>query len=207
MLDRVRLALRSQFQGGFWFPWLQKSLAFLYKYACAGILFKNWLRGKDDKAQAVASEAYVLATLALGLVWIVFLHNWPGSFLASPKARFLGATIALYRVAEIEIVSLNWIFVATERLHGVRRSLALFAFNLVEVVVFSSITTSLLGCQTGAGTLENLREGAAAVFGLRLMSVVQPSCQPIAYIQVVAAATLLSVVVANLVGTVAPPER
>ena len=54
--------------------------------------------------------------------------------------------IALYRVCDIALFAVNWVFVHAGWLLSTKRSLAMFLINLVEVIVCYPIIAISFGC-------------------------------------------------------------
>ena len=204
-MQRLRHTLRKRLRDGFWFPALQRAVGWLGDYASIGNRFIRWV--DDDgtrKGPAGAAELYVAFTLIVGVGWLALItHSVP--VLAAGPVRFIGAAFAIYRVVEIGLFSLDWVFVAQGRLQSERRSLACFLVNLFEVAVFSSIAAILGGCLGPLPTLSVLYNSLVAIFGLGLVEVGPGcACLVIAHTELLVAATVISVVLANLIGSVAP---
>jgi len=209
MLTSARDWLRTKLSAGLWFPWLQAAIRFLYTKFCLSYRFKTWLADGRDPPPG-ASELFLAVVLALGVIWFSIIDAALHPLLRAAGFRVLGVGIVLYVVTDLFLFSLHWTFVDTGRLHAIRRSLAGFLLNLIEIALYFSIAFSLLACpapSTKHWTLlyDNLR----AVFTLQLAIDAKeaPTCYLLAHYEVIVAATLLIIVIASLVGEVVRKEK
>lgn len=197
----MRAWLSKKLKNGFWVPVFITLIRHLYERGSIGYRFKQWLK-TDGKSPRGASELYQVCWLVTAVLWLSLI-KLPVSLLSETWARNLGVLIAAYRILEIVLFALHWVFVTEdERLHGVRRSLAGFLLNIVEISLYTSIALLLMQCETAvesqwAMVYSNIK----ATFGLSLPQTANnPICHVSAHSQLVAASILLPLVVASLVG-------
>jgi len=197
----MRTWLSEKLKDGFWVPIFIAIIRHLYERGSIGYRFKQWLR-TDGKSPCGASELYQVCWFVTAVLWLSLIKH-PVSLLSETWIRNLGALIAAYRVLEIVLFALHWVFVAEdEKLHGVRRSLAGFLLNIVEVSLYASIALLLTQCASAVKSQWAIvYNSIKATFGLSLPQTVDNLvCHVSAHIQLVAASILLSLVVASLVG-------
>lgn len=209
MKQDLRATLRRWLREGFWFPVFQGALDGLAANVSLGNHWKSWLRDPDDaKPPRGAAEVYQFVWLVGALCWTAGL-SISAPLLASGPARAIGGIVALYRVLEIALFALHWVFVSTSPLHGTRRSLAQFVANLFEVAALSSIALTLWNCQVGTGSAwGSLYSHLASVFTLGVVPVSDSRpCQFVAHAELVTAALLLSVAVASVIGGLVRGEQ
>ena len=208
MLTKIRNWLRTKLSAGFWFPLLQAAIGFLYTRFSVGYRFKRWLADSGDPPRG-ASELYQAVLLAVAITWLALIDTAPHPLLRDAGFRICGAAVVLYVVTELFLFSLHWTFVDTGKLHAVRRSLAGFLLNLVEIAFYFSIAFSLLACPGPSTTQWGLLyDNVRAVFTLQLpIDAPAPRCRTLAHYEVIVAATLLVIVIASLVGEVVRKEK
>jgi hypothetical protein len=163
-----------------------------------------WLKEpSEEKTPRGASELYQLIGLLIGTTWLLVI-TIPIQPLSFWLVRLIAALLAAYRVLEIFLFSLHWTFVAKAKLHGVRRSLASFILNLLEVALYSSIIIILAACAPpSASTWTVVYDNLRAVFSLGLPATEAFTvCRIIGHFELVIAGTLLLITVASLVGGV-----
>jgi hypothetical protein len=208
MMNRMRAWLSLKLQKGFWFPCVTKALSFLYEKYSLGYRFKVWLKN-DSENPSGASELYQACWLLIALLWISFIW-WPNELLSEAWARYIGVAVAGYRVSEIMLFALHWIFVSeTEKLHSIRRSLAGFILNIVEIALYTSLVVIFTNCEVQAESQWHIvYSHLSAAFGLSLPPTAQPvGCRMVAHAQLAVSSVLFSIAVASLVGGVLRGEK
>ena len=201
-LDSLRKWLTSQLKTGFWFPVLTRILDRTYKIL-PGTKFSVWLEHADG-----APELCGLLTLVVGLLWLAVIQMGAHPALSSPLVQHLSSVVPMVRVTEILLFSLHWVFSANAPLRSVRRSLAAFFLNLVEIAVMFSILR-LLGRCTEESPARVLWQSLSANF--QLEAVAHPAgpswCGFLAHFQTVLAGLVLTIAIASLVGGVLREEK
>lgn len=207
MLKQFRDYLRAKLQEGLWFPRLTVILEFALRRLSICQRFKDWLTNPNEKSPRGASELYQLCGLTLAFVWLAFI-KLPVEPLSVAWVRYIGAAFAIYRVLEFLIFGLHWVFVARGKLHAVRRSLAGFVLNLVEVALYTSITLILIDCAPPTGSQwAVMYQNLAATFGLGLAPTAAACCcRVMTHLELITAGTLVSITIASLVGGVLREE-
>jgi hypothetical protein len=96
----------------------------------------------DDRAGRT-TDWYVLTMLAVSLAWLSLVGlEMPA--LAGPLARGIAVVAILWRVAELLLAVLLWVFVERD-LPEPRRAVLLFCMNLVEIRLIAFVLATLLG--------------------------------------------------------------
>jgi len=208
IMNRLRTWLSRKLKSGFWFPCVVCALKYLYEKFSLGYRFKVWL-SVDSESLRGASELYQACWLFVALVWICFIW-FPSEMLSGAWVKYMGVIIVGYRVSEIVLFALHWVFVSEmERLHGIRRSLAGFILNMIEIALYISIVVILMGCEVQAESQwEVFYNHLSATFGLSLpLTAKLTSCRVVAHAQLVISAVLLSIVIASLVSGILRKEK
>jgi hypothetical protein len=208
MLKQLRTWLQKRLVVGFWFPCFQTAIDLAYNYLSLAQCFNRWLTD-GRKVSRGASEFYQFVLVIIGIFWVTFIDSPVHPVFTNRFFRFVGCVIALYLVTELFLFSLHWTFVATGKLHSVRRSLAGFLVNLFELALYFSIIFNLAGCQKNYTKGWNaVYENLNSVFNLELVAVREIAvCRIAAHYETVIAATLLVIVIASLVGAVVRPDE
>lgn len=207
-MSRLRTWLSRKLKRSFWFPCIVCALKYLYEKLSLGYRFKIWLN-VDSESPRGASELYQACWLFVALVWIYFIW-FPSEMLSSVLVKYMGVIIAGYRVSEIVLFALYWVFVSEmEKLHSIRRSLAGFILNMVEIALYMSIVVMLIDCEIQAKSQwKVLYNHLSATFGLSLpLTAELTSCRVVAHTQLVVSAVLLSIVIASLVSGILRKEK
>lgn len=207
-MSRLRDWLSRKLQKGFWFPYATKALKFLYEKLSLGYRFKVWLRSGSENPRG-ASELYQVFWILVVLVWISLIWR-QNEVLSDAWALRIGIAIAVYRLADIMLFALHWIFVAeTEKLHSIRRSLAGFILNIVEISLCTSVVVILTNCQIQTESQWDIvYNHLSAAFGLSIPATGQAACcRVVAHAQLIVSAVLLAIAVASLVGGVLRGEK
>lgn len=208
MIERLRLWLSGKLDDGFWFPTFKKTLTYLYEKFSLGYRFKRWLKTKD-KSPAGASELYQLCWLVTALLWVALIEV-SAPPLSTVYARRLGVVIATYPIVEVTLFTLHWVFVEEEEtLHSVRRSLAGFTLNLIEIALYASVVRILAACVPRLDSPWHVvHENLKVTFTLSYPSTTEVACcHVVSHGQLAVAAMLISVVVASLVNGVLRKEK
>lgn len=198
---RPRLRMLEQ---GFWFPRLTRLLSAIYRYL-PGTIFNRWL---NDVAGA--SELYQFIMLLIAVVWLSFVQMPLHPVFATAPFAMIGIFLAVIRPSEILLFSLHWVFVANDPLFSVRRSLACFFLNLLEIAFFFAIMSQLASCSLIPSSPWSVVYGnLAAIFKLELVP--RPPgaswCSFLAHYQVIVAGVILPITIASLVGGVLRSEK
>ena len=126
-------------------------------------------------------------------------------FFRISTVRYVAVIIPSYRLIDISLFALHWVFVESRHLEQPRRSLAGFIGNLFEVSIFVTIAQVLTSTpQAGTSVWSTLTTNIAGVFALQptVDSSVGGVSTWIARCQSAIAWFLLIIVVANLIGAV-----
>jgi hypothetical protein len=204
----MRRWLSKALRNGLWFRPFTNLLTFLNNRVSLSNRLKRWLSHEGINPPG-AAELYQLFWLFSLLFWLLVIDR-EVPWLSQPWVRGIAMAIAAYRIFEILIFALHWVFSAKdEQLHSTRRSLALFLINIIEISLLTSVILTLAGCQTGASSTWSLvYNNLAASFGLSLVQTSGPSvCSFGVHAQVIIAGMLLSIAVASLVGGVLRSEK
>lgn len=208
IIAKSRKWLSQKLQNGLWYPQFIKSLQWLYKKFSLGFRFKTCLRN-GGRNPSGASELYQLVWLILGLAWLMMIRN-SVALMSGPMIQFSGIVICSYRLGEIFVFTLHWIFAAEgEKLHDTRRSLALFFLNLIELAIYVAIIFVLRHCLAYEQSQWNL---ALDIFGASfsfspMESIRSGYCSAVDFGRVVLASLLISVAIASLIGGVLREEK
>jgi hypothetical protein len=158
------LVKRLQDNEGLWFPRLARGLRWLYQCGLGHQL--NQALSKRELGGAWVSEAYQLASMAVAVVWLVLIQI---PVLTSGVWMTIGAVVALYRPLEIAVFGLQWLLSTSAKVHSIRRSVAGFILNLIEVGLFCAVAYLVLGSfGPGATTWSVVLTSLAAVFSQEL---------------------------------------
>ena len=206
MLEQIRTRLRASLEKGFWFPRFCAIIDFAYSRFSLGAHFNRWLANGGDAPKGV-SELYQVVLVLIGFVWVLVVDSPIHPALTSQPLQLVGILIALYWITELFVFSLHWTFVATGELEAIRRSLATFLLNLVEIALFFAIVFTLTGCRSMTGWTA-IYDSITSVFNLRLVAVQDNlCCRVAAHYEIIVAGTLLAIIIASLVGAVVRPEK
>ena len=143
------------------------------------------------------------------MVWLLLIEQ-PNAMLSLAWVRYVGVAIIAYRILEIFLFVLNWVFAQEgDLLHGVRRSLAGFILNIFEVALCTSIVLILTDCVVVPDSQWGVvYKNLTASFGLSLVPTVDSTCcRVIAHFQLTTAGILLTAAVASLVGGILRKEK
>jgi hypothetical protein len=203
MPGQWRAVLHRRLEHGFWFPLFTTVIRRTYEHLSLCRRWNRFLRDVDG-----ASESYQVVAVLAGAVWLALIRNATPTILHTSAAVKVGGFVALYRVTEIFVFSIHWVFVAELPLSRVRRSLAGFLVNLLELPVFFAIAFALLDCSVGRGSVWSLfYEHLRSVWTLDLTeSCGGAGCRLLAHYEMACAGLVLLIVVASLVGGVLRPE-
>ena len=197
--------LRRRLSSGFWYPPFVRFVDFTYTRLSLGYGWSRWLAIGDESPDG-ASESYQAAWLAVGAVWVTFIYSVPG--LSGRLFVWLGVALALYRVSEIFLFSVHWVFAARKDLSATRRSLAGFLVNLLELSVFFTVLSILRRCSDSQNRWTIWYEHLRSIWTLELVPTSgSRSCRVFGHYEVVVAGALLLIVVASLVGGVLRREK
>lgn len=132
--------LNDKLSDGFYFPLMITAISLLQK-CTINYQAGRYVREKiaPSKKPKWVSELYQCLFLVPGFFAFIFSECWI-------RIEYLSYPIIVifsYRIFEILIFILNWIFVAEkeELLHSHRRSIAGFLLNIIEVDIYFSIIT------------------------------------------------------------------
>jgi hypothetical protein len=131
-------------------------------------------------------------------------------FLTERWLRLFAALVVFYFISEFFVFLLHWVFVAKPRLESARRSLATFLFNLlIEIPLLFAIVFTLEDCWAPLPSLTaTLKYVLETVFHLEIVRVRDNlGCQLLADYQLIITATLLTIIIASLVNTIARLEK
>lgn len=114
----------------------------------------------------------------------------------------------VYRLFEILVFILNWIFVHEVPVHSYRRSIAGFFLNVVELSLYVSVISLLGGCvPTPIGKYALIHEHLVGIFTLNLPKMkTYPGCQVLSSGEFFLSLLLILVVISSLVGAIARGE-
>jgi len=206
MLDR----LNKIFAKGLYFPLLISILRALERLSI-GFWIKRHIkhRGHTDKSGEKAppwvSELYQLVFVVLGCLAIVFVDV----LAVNAFMKWLGISIFVYRIGDILIFTLNWIFVHDVRLQMYRRSIAGFFLNLGELAIYMSVISLLGNCTSKhIGKYELIYEHLSGIlsFSLPKLETCLPLCQILSAAELFLSVLLILVVIAGLVGGILRKE-
>lgn len=197
---------RLQNCGGFWFPAVRWFLDRLFRTFSLGHRLNAFLDRKSLGGPWVA-EVYEMLSLVIGLLWIALIE-WP--VLTTTAWIVFGLLVVFYRVLEILLFTLHWLFVAEGPVQSYRRSLLGFLINLCEIGIFFTIAYLLLGCfETPKGAWSALLENLSSAFSLEKVSGLHQArwIQVIAWFQLAICWVLVVLIVANVVGAIGRGEK
>jgi len=204
----VRQWLASKLGDGMWFPGFTRGISFLCDHLSLGIRFKRWLgRERVNGNPPGASELYQFIWLCILLIWLAAVDSrvaWSSTSIV----RHFAAAIVGYRLLEIALFCLDWVFCSPdEKLHSYRRSIAMLAVNLLEISLVTTLAAALLACGN-VTLLDALYSNLSAAFSMSLPSLSEGlACSSIAHSQLIASYLIGFVLLGSLVGQVVRPEK
>jgi hypothetical protein len=205
MTFSLRDQLRRRLSSGFWYPPFVRFVDSAYKRLSLGYGWNRWLAIGDSSPDG-ASESYQAAWLILAAIWVTFIYSV--ATLSGRLFVWLGIGLALYRISEIFLFAVHWVFAAKKDLSATRRSLAGFLVNLLELSVLFTVLSILGRCSDTVSRWTIWNEHLRSIWTLELIPTSgSQSCRVFAQYEVVVAGALLLIVVASLVGGVIRPER
>jgi len=154
---------------------LPKSIYLGFLEACLGRLY-NWSpahrineRVKRTLGTKLSprwvSELYQLASVASAVALLFLAPNNP------EWALFPIAAYCIWRLIEIFVFALHWVFVARDPVESFRRSLFAFLVNVLEVALFTSILMVISQCaERGASRGELLYRNLASIFSFSVLN-------------------------------------
>jgi hypothetical protein len=197
---------RLQNYGGFWFPAVKLSIDRLFRTLSLGYRLNDYL-DKKSLGGAWVSEVYGLLGPVIGLLWIGLIE-WP--VLTGTVWIVIGLLVVFYRVLEILLFTIHWLFVAEGPVKSYRRSLLGFIINLCEIGIFFTIAYLLLGCFVPPKSASSaLYENLGSAFSLERVSGLRQAnwIHVIAWFQLAICWVLVVLIVANVVGAIGRGEK
>jgi|LGVE01.1.fsa_nt_gb hypothetical protein len=148
-------------------------------------------------AIAIATVAYYLATPTAGFQWLAFLTVvWP-----------------VYRIAEVIVFLVGWVFVHESKLHSIQRSLLIFFLNMIELsLLFGTLEVSIGSGLPQVDKLNHFFDGLVSIVTIASPTAATSIQGAIEIIRLFASLLIVLVVVGSLAGgvlrrTVEPGER
>jgi len=202
----LRIARWLRVRGGFWFPAFKWLLDRLFRAFSLGHQLNNFLERKLLGGPWV-SEVYQLLSVLIGLCWIALIER---PVLTAIYWIVFGLVVVFYRILEILLFSLHWLFVAKRPVESYGRSLLGFLINLCEIGIFFAIAYLLLGWfDPPQGAWSGLFKSLSSVFSLQPLSGLHEARCPrvTAWFQLAISWVLIVLIVANVVGGISRGEK
>jgi hypothetical protein len=199
----------KRFSKGFYFPFLVGVLRVLEKLSL-GFWIKRYVKNRGytdtsgEKAPPWVSELYQFVFVVLGCIAIIFIDALASNYII----KNLGIFIFAYRIGDILIFTLNWIFVHDVRVHMYRRSIAGFFLNLGELAIYVLIISTLANCTTiYIGKYELIYQHLSGILSFSLPKFKTCfGCQILSAAELFLSVLLILVVIAGLVGGILREE-
>ena len=156
-----------------------------------------------EKAPRWVSELYQSVFVVVGVLFLALLY--PGM---NNAGKWSIVAILLYRLLEILVFTLNWVFVHDVRVHQYRRSIAGFMLNVFELALYASVIGSVAGCfASSAGKYSLVYGHIKGVVAFSPPDVEPcPFCEALSGLELLVSVLLVLVVIGALVGTVLREE-
>lgn len=191
---------------GFYFPFLVKLLSVLEKlslnyWAKRFVKSRGYTDESGKKPPRWVSELLQFFFIVLAIIVLSTIDS-------IGTTRWLIVVVVVlfsYRLAEIIVFTLNWIFVHEVKVHLYRRSIAGFLLNLFEIALYVAIIGTLRGCLLEpAGGCELVYTHLVGIFTLSpaVLDTSCYACQALSTVELFASLLLLLVVLAGLVGEI-----
>ena len=193
--------LNDKLSEGFYFPFMVNTISSLEKL-CFNYRVGKHLREKitrNEKPPRWVSELYQCLFLVLGFLAFIF-SEW----IHFKCTSYLIIVFFSYRIFEISIFILAWIFVKKEELlHDYRRSISSFLVNIVEVATYFSIITIWSG---GLKDYTKVNIFYKHVVGILTLSPPDTECTILSLVELFVSVFLILVIIGALVGALAREE-
>lgn len=148
------------------------------------------------------AELLQVSSLGIGILLLAILGRYPIS--QNQLVVVLIWIIILWRIGEVLIFALNWVFIHSGGVISYRRSLAGFGVNIGEIIVYFALAYWWAGCVVEKGTIFT-----ALYSSLRTVVTIGPTliyetggCGALIMSQITIAYFLAVVVIANVVGSI-----
>lgn len=207
-MKRLLTWTNGKLSEGFYFPAFVALLRRLEKVSLnfwvkKGIQKLGFTDKTGKKAPRWVSELYQSVFVLMGIVSLALT-----SLEMNNAGKWSIVTILLYRLLEMLVFTLNWVFVHDVRVHQYRRSIAGFMLNVFELALYASVVGSLANCFASSS-------GKYSLVYVHLKGVVAfspPDTEPCAFcaalsgLELLMSVLLVLVVIGALVGTVLRAE-
>lgn len=162
---------------------------------CCGIIDES-----GEKGQAWVTNACRLVLLVIIVECFLEVEQGRG------VPEELIAVFITYRFVDICVFVLEWIFVADSPLHSIRRSIAGFFVNIVELSIIFTIMGKLICCQQGDGLQMLYRHFQGIATFNPPLDCTRIPCLAVSTAELVASLLLILVALASVVGAITRDE-
>lgn len=145
-MKRLLTWVNGKLSEGFYFPAFVALLRGL-EQASLNFWIKTGIKGlgvtdkSGKKAPRWVSELYQTVFILIGVILLALT-----SLQMNGVARWVIVAVLLYRLLEIMVFMLNWIFAHNVQIHQYRRSIVGSMLNVLELALYFSVIGILLGC-------------------------------------------------------------
>lgn len=206
MIIPVRRWLAKVLHRGLWFPGFTRLVQLMSDKLSLGVRFKRWL-AQGQANPPGASELYQVIWLFVLAVWLALVDvrvEWA----STAAVRYFGVAVVGYRVFEIAIFCLSWVFAsAGETLHSARRSIAMLFVNLIEIALATSVAVLMIGCASQS-PLSTLYAHLSAAFSMGPPAHnAGIACSIASHGQLVASYLIVFVLLGSLIGAIIRKDK
>lgn len=156
---------------------------------------RHWL-DKGEKVPEWFSECYVLGSFGLALILLVVLLILRG---VSWYWFVVPIGWIAYKLFEIILFFVHWIFLATTPLYSYKRSLIGIFFNLLEITIYFTIAFVYFGCFDFGDALYNSGINILTV-SITNTDCASALCKSLMILELLVADFLVLIILASLVG-------